>query len=74
MDDDLNDYGRIARAIDEALAEFTGNAHAPTQNDGSDFITMTKNGFISGVVQFQRLRDRVEGLATAHRNERSLNR
>jgi len=67
MDDELNDYDRIAIRIDEALAEFTGNAHAPDQSNGSDSITMTKNGFISGIVKLQRLRDHVEGLAIAHR-------
>lgn len=62
----MNDYDSIAEAIDEALAAFTGNAHEP-RKDGGDSITMTKDGFITGVIRFQRLRDWVEGLAETHR-------
>jgi len=66
MGDDENDYDAIARCIDEALAAFTGNAHEPHEKN-SDSITMTKDGFITGVIRLQRLRDSVEGLAAAHR-------
>ncbi len=66
MNNNENDYDRIAKAIDEALAAFTGNAHEPRRDNG-DSITMTKDGFITGVVRFQRLRDWVEGLADTHR-------
>ena len=65
MNNNENDYDRIAKAIDEALAAFTGNAHEPPKC-GGDSITMTNDGFISGVIRFQRLRDWVEGLAAAH--------
>jgi len=61
-----NDYDSIARRIDDALSAFTGNAHEPQRGDS---ITMTKDGFIAGVIRFQRLRDWVEGLAAAHRND-----
>lgn len=61
-----NDYDRIAAEIDRALAAFTGNAHEPIPSR-SDSITMTKDGFIAGVIRFQRLRDWVEGLAETHR-------
>lgn len=61
-----NDYDRIAKRVDEALAAFTGNAHEPPQSN-SDSITMTRDGFITGVIRFQRLRDWVEGLADTHR-------
>ncbi len=66
MSETENDYDRIACRIDEALAAFTGNAHEP-RRDGGDSITMTKDGFITGVVRLQRLRDWVEGLAESHR-------
>lgn len=62
------DLDRIAAAIDKALAAFVGNAHEPGEHrKGSDSITMTKEGFITGVIRFQRLRDWVEGLASTHR-------
>lgn len=62
-----NDYDRIAKAIDDALAVFLGNAHEPPKGNESDSITMTKDGFITGVIRFQRLRDWAEGLAASHR-------
>lgn len=62
-----NDYDRIAAEIDSALAAFTGNAHEPPLGDNTDSITMTKTGFVIGVIRFQRLRDWVEGLADSHR-------
>lgn len=62
-----NDYDTIARNIDEALAAFTGNANEPSRNNQSDSITMTKDGFITGVIRLQRLRDWVEALAESHR-------
>jgi len=68
--DEKNDYDGIAEAIGKALAAFTGNAHEPY---GGNSITMTKDGFITGVIRLQRLRDRVEGLAAAHRNFRGSN-
>ncbi len=37
------------------------------QDKGSDSITMTKDGFITGIIRLQRLRNWVEGLAEAHR-------
>ena len=64
MEPEENDYHEIAKKIDEALAAFTGNAHEYFQGDS---ITMTKDGFITGVVRFQRLRDWVEGLAESHK-------
>lgn len=66
MDNVQNDYDRIADAIDKAVVAFTGNAHE-SLTDGSDSITLTKDGFISGVIRFQRLRNWVEGLAETHR-------
>lgn len=63
----MNDLDRIAQEIDAALAAFTGNAHEPSAGATSDSITMTKDGFITGVIRFQRLRDWVEGLAESHR-------
>lgn len=62
----MNDYDRIAEAIDEALSAFTGNAHEPPKGNNSNSITMTKDGFIIGIIRFQRLRDWVEGLSKTH--------
>ena len=62
-----NDYDRVAEAIDQALSAFTGNAHEPPESSESNSITMTKDGFITGVIRLQRLRDWVEGLANTHR-------
>jgi hypothetical protein len=59
-----NDYDRIAELLDEVLATFVGNTHEAFHCDS---ITMTKEGFIRGVVRGQRLRDWVEGLAESHR-------
>jgi len=61
-----NDYDRIARVMGEVLAAFTGNAHEPPKDNNSDSITMTKDGFITGIIRLQRLRDWVEGLARTH--------
>lgn len=66
MNGEENDYDRIAARIDDALAVFVGNTHEPSRN-GSNSVTMTKDGFITGVVRMQRLRDWVEGLAESHR-------
>jgi hypothetical protein len=63
----MSDLDRIAKDIDAALAALTGNAHEPARFDKSDSITMTKDGFITGVIRLQRLRDWVEGLAESHR-------
>lgn len=68
MGDEENDYDAIARGIAWALGAFLGSAHEPPNNT-SDSITMTKTGFITGVIRLQRLQDYVEGLATAHRED-----
>ena len=64
----INDYDRIAKAIVKALAALIGNAHEPPAGDNSNSITMTKDGFITGVIRLQRLRGWVDGLAEAHRS------
>jgi len=61
-----NDLDRIAMAIDNALAEIVGNSHEPHPSFG-DSLTITKDGWIAGVIRLQRLRDYVEGLAQTHR-------
>ena len=63
---DENDFDSIARQIDEALSEFTGNAH---EHFVGDSLTMTKDGFITGVIRLQRLRDWCEGLGESHKKE-----
>lgn len=67
--DGENDYDRIGEAIDRALAAFTGNAHEKFVGD--DSMSMTKEGFITGVIRLQRLRNWVEGLAESHRKTQS---
>ncbi len=64
METEENDYDRIGKKIDDALAVLIGNAHEAFIGDS---ITMTKEGFIIGVVRLQRLRNWVSGLAESHR-------
>ena len=66
-----NDFDRIAEKIDEAMAAFIGNAHEGMKHTG-DSITMTKDGFIKGVIRLQRLRDWCEGLAETSRNTANI--
>lgn len=66
MNNAKNDLDRIAGHIDDALAMFTGNSHEPHPSFG-DSLTITKDGWIAGVIRLQRLRDYVEGLAQSHR-------
>ena len=68
METHENDYDRIAVQIDAAMAVFIGNAHE-YRLEGSDSLTMTKDGFIIGVIRLQRLRDWVEGLAESRKVE-----
>lgn len=70
MEDYESNYNEIARQIDAALAEFTGNAHEHF-NHLDDSLTMTRDGFIKGVIRFQRLRDWVEGLAETHKKSKN---
>ena len=72
MDDEMNDFDRIAEKIDEALSEFTGNAHECLMGD--DSLSMTRDGFIVGVIRLQRLRDWVEGLAESSRDYQDTNK
>ena len=61
-----NDLDRIAASIDDCLSEIVGNSHEPHPTWG-DSLTITKDGWIAGVIRLQRLRDYVEGLAQTHR-------
>ena len=61
-----NDLDRVADQMGEILAVFVGNSHEPNSSFG-DSITITKDGWMAGVIRLQRLRDYVEGLAHAHR-------
>ena len=63
-----NDYERIANEIDRILAMFIGNAHEP--GEYNDSLTMTKDGFIIGIIRCQRLHDWVMGLAITHNTEK----
>ncbi len=65
-DNQENDYDTIAKRIDEAMSAFTGNAHEPHQDSGNS-ITMTKDGFITGVIRLPRLWNWVEGLSATHK-------
>ena len=66
MNEDENDYDRIESLIQESLQTIIGNSHEPYGN--SDSITITKNGFISGVIKLQRLSDWVKGLSKTHKS------
>ncbi len=66
-DENLNDFDGIAEDIADALAAFLGNAHEPPADFESDSLTITKYGFLAGVIRLQRLFDRVDGLAEAQR-------
>ena len=61
-----NDLDRIAASIDDALAMIVGNSHEPSPSCG-DSLTITRDGWITGVIRLQRLRDYVEGLSQTHR-------
>lgn len=67
-DENRNDYDGIAEDIADALATFLGSAHEPPADFESDVLTITKDGFLAGVIRLQRLADRVDGLAEAHRS------
>ena len=62
-----NDYDRIAEDINRALAVFIGSSHEPFSGSG-DSISITKDGFITGVIRLQWLQNWVEGLAESHRS------
>lgn len=64
------DYDRIAEELGSILSVFTGNAHEPNKEFG-DSITITKDGFISGVIKIQRLRTYVEGLSKSYKETHS---
>lgn len=66
MEGTENDLDRIAKSIDDALAMFTGNSHEPHPAFG-DSLTITKDGWIAGVIRLQRLRDYIEGLSQTHK-------
>ena len=63
METEENDYDRIEQDIGTALAAFIGNTHEAFIGDS---ITMTKDGFIGGIIRLQRLRNHVKGLAVSH--------
>lgn len=63
METEENDYDRIEQDIGTALAAFIGNTH---ESFIGDSITMTKDGFIGGIVRLQRLRNHVKGLSISH--------
>ncbi|KKM70528.1 hypothetical protein LCGC14_1439840 [marine sediment metagenome] len=68
MEAEENDLDRIEQDIGTALAAFIGNTH---ESFIGDSITMTKDGFIGGIIRLQRLRNHVKGLAESHRKTQS---
>jgi len=63
-----NDFDTVAEMIDEVMAAFAGSAHEHrAHSNESDSITMTKEGFITGVIRLQRLRNFVHGHAETRR-------
>lgn len=59
-----NDYDRVANEVQEALAILTGNTHGPLQD--TDSVTVTKDGWIRGVVGIQRAANWCRSLADTH--------
>lgn len=59
-----NDYDRVANQVQEALATLVGNTHGPMVD--TDSVSVTKDGWIQGVVDVQRAADYCRGLAEAH--------
>jgi hypothetical protein len=53
-DEGKNDYDTIAENIGDILAVLVGNAHSPPKNNNSDSITITKDGFLEGIIRLQR--------------------
>jgi hypothetical protein len=66
MEDQLNDYDRLAESIEDALRVMTGNSHEPHDSMG-DSLTIRKDDWIRAVIRFQRTADHARGLAQAHR-------
>lgn len=60
-----NDYDTLAEQMREALKEFSGNYHEPLE--GSDSVTITKDGLLRGINKLQRTIDWCQGLADSHR-------
>ena len=71
MQDSMNDYDRVARQMQKALATLIGNMHQPRREINSNSITITKDGALSGIIQMQRAIDYCHGLAESHRNARA---
>ena len=68
MDDNKNDYDRVADQMESALSLFAGNMHQPRLWDESNSITITKDGALSGIIQLQRAIIYCRALAESHRN------
>lgn len=61
------DLDVIAAKIGCVMEAFTRNAHEP-HDPLSDSITITKDGYIAGIIRLARLQAWVEGLSEAHKN------
>jgi hypothetical protein len=66
MDEQQNDYDRLARSIEDGLRVLTGNSHEPHSSMG-DSMTLRKDDWIRAVIRLQRTADHARGLADGHR-------
>lgn len=66
MTDGQNDFDKIAWGIGDALSALLGNAHEPTGHLG-DSLSITKDGFLTGIIRLERLKGWVEGLSETHK-------
>lgn len=65
MNQERNDYDRIAADIDSIMYVFAGSTHEHWDK-GGDSITITKEGFVKSIIRLVRLRNWVAGLAESH--------
>lgn len=65
----MNDLERISKDISGAVGVLLSNAHEIHAPYPADYLTITKDGFLTGLIRLQRLREWVDGLAKTHREE-----
>ena len=66
MNEEQNDYDRLALSIEDGLRVLMGNSHEPHPSLG-DSMTIRKDDWIRAAIRLQRTADHARGLAAAHR-------
>lgn len=66
MNEEQNDYDRLALSIEDGLRVLTGNSHEPHASFG-DSMTIRKDDWIRAVIRLQGAAGHARGLAEAHR-------